>query len=176
MTNEIPEPSPSRDRCLKAREKILRQNRFLTRAYGIVAVLGVLSLIFDRSLMVWLSILIPGLIAFGEHYFGGRFRESPSRKRWHGLLGFEVGLLVVGMGLLVACWEYPIVEQLETASPELRELLSGLTESIGMTPESYLSLIWKLVIGGFALVFGLKMLMVIVRYWYLGRRACASTN
>ena len=90
--------------------------------------------------------------------------------------GTAVFLLLAVGGMFLWLWQYPIAARLNELGPDLLRMLEDLTETIGTTPEAYLSFVWKGTLVILGALFGLKVLLVAWRYRRWGRRAIIANS
>lgn len=143
---------------------IVRQGRVLAATYGTLAILGLLSLYFDRSWVAMVGVVIPLQIALTEWFLGRRLRKHPRRSTGQWILWHQLWILTVGLVVFAILFDWPLGALWEEIPPELKAIVEQAGSLIGMAPLTYLQLLWDATLAVTAGLFALKVAIISWRY------------
>lgn len=129
-------------------------SRTASIGYFLCAFLGFFGLLYERSFASWATAFALLLIAVGEWHLGSRLKRT-ARNHWVRWLSWhQVWILILGITLLLFWANLDLTPYLAQIPEPLWNLLTVQTEQLGLTPEGYMKVVWKvaLVLVGFIFV------------------------
>ncbi|MDP0501106.1 MAG: hypothetical protein Q7P63_13510 [Verrucomicrobiota bacterium JB022] len=138
----------------------VRTSQTLGWGYAALGALGVVGLLFDRSWLTWLGIVVPLIIGAGELVLSRRLQAAPGPGTARALCWHQLWILVLWALTSWALWALDFEALFAELPPLLQQGVEQAVAPMGWTGADYLRIVWHGTLVVMSGVLGGKLLIV----------------